>query len=112
MENNENFIKDFRGALARLLTCTNDQNAFYRPSLESQYQQRINHINYHPRNLNLSQKNRMYIDSPVFKRERQIETTFNRKVESMVENHPENHQNNENIELQASTLYRIASRKS
>jgi hypothetical protein len=97
------FIQDFRGALTRLFTCTNDQNAFYRPSLESQYQQRINQMTFNSRNLT---QNRMYIDSPLWKRE---QIALQHKTES--ENHQENHkvENNETIELQASTLYRIAS---
>lgn len=50
----------------------------------------------------------MYIDSPLWKREQQIENLERRDVAtSNVENRKEN---NETIELQASALYRIASK--
>lgn len=118
-------LQDFRGALARLLTCTNDQNAFYRPSLTSQYQHRINNHYNNVRN----QNEQRYIDSPVWRRE-QIEaagatrTVAGNKVESGREkwndevrtlaieqrqksDYKKNY-NEETIELQASALYRIA----
>lgn len=122
-------MQDFRGALARLLTCTNDQNAFYRPSLTSQYQHRINaHFNSTNRNQSEHQ-NRLYIDSPVWKREQQIETCKgSRQTEKDItelpgkgkwdkeamtlkkENQPKTDfiKNYETIELQASALYRIS----
>lgn len=58
-------LKDFRGALLRLFTCTSQPDAFYRPSLISQQQQRTtSQINqrraYQPR---------LFVDSPVWKRQ-------------------------------------------
>jgi hypothetical protein len=58
-------LKDFRGALVRLFTCRDEHETFYRPSVLSQQQQRVtSQINqrrsFHPR---------VYIDSPVWKRQ-------------------------------------------
>lgn len=71
-------LKDFRGALLRLFTCTHQPDSFYRPSLVSQQQQRV-----------ASQVNqrrgfqpRIYIDSPVWQRQQRqlpLETIVERK---------------------------------
>lgn len=58
-------LKDFRGALLRLFTCASQPDAFYRPSLISQQQQRANsqisqRRSFHPR---------IYIDSPIWQRQ-------------------------------------------
>lgn len=59
-------LKDFRGALSRLFHCTSQPDSFYRPSLISQHQQRINeHFASTRRNF----EPRVYVDSPVWKRQ-------------------------------------------
>lgn len=57
-------LKDFRGALIRLLTCKSEQNALYQPSLVSQQHQRIvSQINQRR-----AYQSRIYVDSPVYRR--------------------------------------------
>lgn len=60
-------LKDFRGALLRLLTCANEQDVQFRPSqsIASQQQHRISSQIIQRR----SYESRSYIDSPVWKRE-------------------------------------------
>ena len=60
-------LKDFRGAMLRLLTCSNEQNTQFRPSqsIASQQQHRIASQIIQRRSF----ESRSYIDSPVFKRE-------------------------------------------
>lgn len=61
-------LKDFRGALSRLFHCTSQPDSFYRPSLISQHQQRINeHFASTRRNF----EPRIYVDSPVWRRQQQ-----------------------------------------
>lgn len=57
-------LKDFRGALLRLFTCQSQPDAFYRPSLISQQQHRLAS----QLNQRRSYQQRVYIDSPVWKR--------------------------------------------
>lgn len=61
-------LKDFRGALLRLFTCNNDQDAFYQPSLVSQQQQRITS----QLNQRRAYQPRIYIDSPVWRRQQPV----------------------------------------
>jgi hypothetical protein len=58
-------LKDFRGALNRLFTCTSQPESFNRPSLTSQYQQRIAE-QYSTRR---AFEPKIYIDSPIWKRQ-------------------------------------------
>lgn len=60
-------LKDFRGALSRLFHCTSQPDSYYRPSLISQHQQRINEHFASRRNF----ETRIYIDSPVWRRQQQ-----------------------------------------
>lgn len=63
-------LKDFRGALSRLFHCTSQPDSYYRPSLISQHQQRINeHFTSTRRNL----EPRIYVDSPIWRRQQQQE---------------------------------------
>lgn len=59
-------LKDFRGAMYRLIACkSNDPESKYRPSLVSQQQMRIASQNTQRR----SYQQQLYIDSPVWKRQ-------------------------------------------
>lgn len=59
-------LKDFRGAMYRLITCkSNDPETNYRPSLVSQQQMRVSSQNTQRR----SYQQQLYIDSPVWKRQ-------------------------------------------
>lgn len=58
-------LKDFRGALFRLLTCTTEQEAAFRPSHSAASQNRISSQVVQRRSFEA----RSYIDSPVWKRE-------------------------------------------
>lgn len=58
-------LKDFRGALLRLFTCTTQPDAFYRPSLISQQQQRVAS----QLNQRRAFQPRIYINSPVYQRQ-------------------------------------------
>lgn len=61
-------LKDFRGALSRLFHCTSQPDSYYRPSLISQHQQRIQeHFASSRRNF----ESRVYVESPVWRREQQ-----------------------------------------
>lgn len=62
-------LKDFRGALSRLFHCTSQPDSFYRPSLISQQQQRINE---HYVSTRRTFEPRIYIDSPIYRRTQQI----------------------------------------
>lgn len=72
-------LKDFRGALVRLFTCAGEEHdTFYRPSLVSQQQHRINSQVSQRRSF----QQRVYIDSPVWKRQQRtqaLETIVERK---------------------------------
>ena len=59
-------LKDFRGALYRLLTCKSTEvDNFYRPSMVSQQQQRVAS----QLNQRRAYQQRLYIDSPVWQRQ-------------------------------------------
>lgn len=79
-------LKDFRGALVRLFTCAgSEQDAFYRPSVMSLQQHRINTQNVQRRSF----QPRIYIDSPVWKRTpraRPLESIDERKIPNDSEN--------------------------
>lgn len=61
-------LKDFRGALSRLFHCTSQPDSFYRPSLISQQQQRIND---HYASIRRNLEPRIYVDSPIYRRQQQ-----------------------------------------
>lgn len=59
-------LKDFRGAMFRLISCrSNDPETNYRPSLVSQQQMRVSSQNTQRR----SYQQQLYVDSPVWKRQ-------------------------------------------
>lgn len=62
-------LKDFRGALSRLFHCTSQPDSYYRPSLISQHQQRINE-HFSRRN---NFETRTYVESPVWRRQQQVQ---------------------------------------
>lgn len=61
-------LKDFRGALLRLFTCSSEPNAFSRPSLMSQQQLRMTSQITQRRSF----QPRIYIDSPVWHRQHRV----------------------------------------
>lgn len=72
-------LKDFRGALVRLFTCKKEQESTFRPSQASQMQNRVTSQT----NQRLSFRPRVYIDSPVWKRQQRqtpLEAMTERKI--------------------------------
>lgn len=75
-------LKDFRGALSRLFHCTSQPDSYYRPSLISQHQQRIN--DHFSRRNNF--ETRTYIESPVWRRQQQMQPSKNGNDEPLKSN--------------------------
>lgn len=77
-------LKDFRGALSRLFHCTSQPDSYYRPSLISQHQQRIND-HFSSRNL----ESRKYIESPIWRRQQQQKEKIQQSENGMSVDEPQ-----------------------